>query len=144
MHEMVRRVAAVEATRAKFAGRPFRWGSVDCVKVAMFHLRKMGQQHSFGVHKAGSYRTPLSAKRALARAGHDSVDAALRAAGIVEIAPAMALTGDLLTMPGTEGLDAVCILAGPDLMLGFHEEYMDGGLEMLRIHDWAPLTGWRL
>lgn len=121
MPNLNQRAAAVRATQIRFANRPFKWGAVDCIKVAAFHVRQVGHKPA-SLAKAGKYRSALSARRALQNAGYDSLTAAIEGAGLVEIAPASALMGDLIVLPGNEGWESVLILIGPNTAFGFHEE----------------------
>lgn len=139
MTEIERRVAAVTKTRAHFAGRPFAWGKVDCAKVAAWHLRQMGHR-SIGIAKAGSYQTALSAKRALNRWGVSSLADALDKAGLPRIAPAAALIGDIVRLPGTEAFDALGIVAGNSALLAFHED--SDTIEVIRSLV-VPDVAWR-
>ncbi len=141
---MLQRVAAVTATRARFAGQPFAWGRVDCAKVVAFHLRQMGHHVRLGLAKAGTYRSALSARRALERAGHASLSAALDAAGFERIAPAAARPGDLIAQNGTDGFDAVGIVSGGRQVLGFLDG--DVGLVIFPLANWGVdiSRAWRL
>lgn len=139
MHDMNRRATAVRAVQQRYANRSFRWGSVDCVKVGAWHLRQMGYSLP-ALGKAGSYRSALSARRALKRAGFEGLGDALDAQGLMRIAPAEALLGDVLLLPGTEQWPSLGIVAGPHLVLGFHE--MADGLTVMRI-DPTAAEAWR-
>lgn len=143
MTELDRRVAAVEATKAKWEGREFQWGTCDCIRTAAFHVRQMGHKRSLGLAKAGTYRSAISARRALTRAGFDSIAAALEAAGFERIAAARVLPGDLVTSDGSDALEAVGIYAGNFAMLGFQEDSPTFGV--LRVNPGAAgmTTGWR-
>ncbi|MES3154338.1 DUF6950 family protein [Sphingomonas faeni] len=142
MSELARRTAAVEATRAHFAGKPFAWGKVDCAKIGAFHLRQMGRHDALGLSRAGTYRSALSARRALARAGHESLSAALDSIGLVRIPPAAALPGDIVLTPGTDDWEALGIIAGNDAVLSFHEDA--DGLDYARVFDWSAAEAWRV
>lgn len=119
--EMQRRAAAAQATLDRFVGRAFAWGRDDCVRLAAFHLRKMG--HRPHVAKAGSYRSALSARRALARAGHQSLEAAVDSLGLVRIPMAAAIVGDVGLLPSDAGTDealgALIVCLGNGRWLGF-------------------------
>lgn len=119
-----RRVAATEATLARFRDQPFAWGRHDCARMVMFHVRQLGWKPR--VAKAGSYSTALGARRALARAGFDSLAAAIDAHGLPRIAPARVLVGDLILSATDEeqnhGIDVVGIALGNGRVLGWHTE----------------------
>ena len=142
MTEMERRVAAVRLTMSHFAGKPFAWGRTDCAKVAAWHLRQMGHRVS-GMGKAGTYKTPLGARRALSRLGHETLTDALGAIGLLEIAPAAALPGDIVVTPGTDGFEALTIVAGNGAVLGFHEDALELGLQAIRIGNANSGRAWR-
>jgi hypothetical protein len=122
MNGMVRRATAVAATIRRFDGRPFAFGSVDCVKMAAFHLRAMGHREALGLAKAGTYRSALSARGALKRAGYDSVPGALDALGFARIAPAEALPGDLIQLAGEHELAALGLVVGNGRVFAFHQD----------------------
>lgn len=139
--DLERRIAAVNATRSHFGGRPFEWGKTDCAKVASFHLRQMGHHKPLGIEKAGTYRTALKAKRALTKAGFVSLGDALDGAGLLRIPPAAALPGDLIITPGTDDWEALTIVAGNMAILGFHEDVE--GLQVIRLTAPSLGQGWR-
>lgn len=134
MNEIERRVAAVSATWDHWRGRPHAYGTVDCAKVAAWHLRQMGRRVT-GLGKAGAYKSALAAHRALKRAGFDSLAAAMTANGLIEVPPAAALVGDIILVPGDSGHDALCIVAGNGMALAFHEDALPDGLQRVRLSD---------
>ncbi len=140
MSDLQARVDAVKATQAHFAGRPFAWGRVDCVKVAAWHLRAMGHHLGLGLNKAGTYRSALGARRALERAGHASLAAALDGV-LPRIAPAAALPGDLLIGPGTDEWEALGIYAGNGAVVGFYDG--EKGLTIVRLNSGIAGRAWR-
>lgn len=114
------RQAALEATVARFDGRPFAYGQTDCVRLAYFHLRRMGHRPQLG--KAGRYASLIGAVRALKRTGFASLPEALDGIGLPRIPPAAALVGDILALPGDGELHALQIVAGNGRVYGFHED----------------------
>lgn len=144
MHELLRRKAAVEATRDKFAGRPFAWGTVDCAKVALWHVRNLGHSARVGLSRAGTYKSPLGARKALQRAGHASLAAAIDAAGLQRIPPAAALMGDVVIYPGGDDWEAVTIVAGHRAYLGFDAMDLGAGLQVMNDLRDLPLAAWRV
>lgn len=119
-HEMVRRVDAAQATLDRFKDQPFRLGKNDCARMAAFHLRKLGYRPSLA--KAGSYKTALSARAALKRAGYDSLAAALDGLGLERIAPASAVVGDIVEMEAGDAFGALAVAVGNGRVLGYHED----------------------
>lgn len=117
---IVRRVAAAQATLDQFQGRPFAFGSDDCARMVVFHLRQFGLKPR--IAKAGSYSTLLGARRALARAGFATLADAVDAQGLLRIPPAAAVVGDLLMMPGVDDFGALAVALGNGRVLGWHED----------------------
>lgn len=114
------RQRALAATVEHFQDRPFAYGKVDCVRLAYFHLRKLG--HSPRLGKAGSYSSLVGAIRALRRTGFASLPEALDDLGLPRIPPAAVLVGDILALPGDGELHALQIVAGNGRVFGFHED----------------------
>ena len=141
MTEIERRVAAVEATIARFQGRPFAWGKVDCAKMLAWHLRKMGHRQNMGWHRAGGYSTALGAKRALRHAGFVDLPEALDQLGFTRIAPAALLAGDVVQLPGEGGLASMAIVVGNGRIFGFHQAV--AGAEVLQPAE-TPRAAWRI
>jgi hypothetical protein len=63
--DLIRRQEALDATRARFKGKPLILGKYDCIKVVRFHLVKMGHK---GLPSTGRYTNAVGARRALADA----------------------------------------------------------------------------
>lgn len=121
MNELLRRRDVAQAAVDRFQGVPFEYGKNDCARLAAFVLRQMGHRPQLG--KAGGYRSALGARRALARAGHHSLAAALDALGLLRIAPAAALPADIIMVPAEGGLDgSLQVAVGNRRTLGYHED----------------------
>lgn len=118
MHHLISRRDAAQATLLHFEGRAFAWGRADCVRLAAWHLRRMGRRVS--LLKGGQYSSERGAKLALARAGFDSLEAALDAQGFLRIPPAAALVGDLVGLEGEGGWPCLTVALGNGRVLGFH------------------------
>lgn len=117
--EPVRRQEATQATVDKFTGKPFDWNAgVHCVKLAHYHLRQMGWRK---LPKLPLVKSPLAAKKALKARGWDSITAMLDSL-LERIPPAMMRLGDIATVEGDEGFDAVFINAGPRRLFGWRED----------------------
>lgn len=119
-YEMVRRVDAAQATLDRFKDKPFAFGMNDCVRLVAFHLRKMGYSPSLA--KAGTYKTAISARAALKRAGYDSLGAALDALGLPRIPPAAALVGDIVSLDAGDVFGALAVSVGNGRICGYHED----------------------
>lgn len=135
---MLRRVAAAQATVDRFKGRPFRFGTNDCARMVAFHLRQAGRPVRLA--KAGSYRSALGAARALRQLGHDSLAAALDAHDLTRIAPAAAVVGDIVELPGEPPFGALSVAVGNGRVLGYHED--TAGAEILQ--PTAFVAAWKL
>lgn len=121
VNPLVRRQKAVRATMARFAGREFALGSVDCAKLAAFHLKQLG--HKVRLSKAGHYKTLLGAQAALRRMGYETLPDALDGHGLTRIAPAFAVLGDIVTFESGFAIGALGIVHGNGNMLSFHESH---------------------
>lgn len=115
--DLLRRQAGLEKTLAKYRDKPFEWGRFDCVAMLRSHLVAMGHKR---VPKLPGYGSATAARRALKEAGFADV-AALLDSLLPRIAPAFALPGDVLTVQGDAGLDAVTISLGHKAF-GWHED----------------------
>lgn len=136
--EPVRRKEATQATLDKFKGQPFDWSEGrHCVRLAHFHLRQMGQKPP----TLPRIRSALAAKRALKERGWASVSDMLDSI-LVRIPPAMMLTGDIVTVPGADGLDAIFICAGPRKFIGWREDVEECVILDVEMHQIA--MAWRV
>ena len=135
---MVDRVRLTQATVDRFRGREFRFGSVDCVRVAAWHVRQFGYRPQLG--KAGAYKTAIGARAALKRAGFDTIADGLDALGLERVAPAAAWVGDIVMGEGDDAFGALGIMLGNEAMLGFHE-HAAGAAILRRVH---VATAWRV
>lgn len=115
--QYLQRVEAANATVSKFKGKRLKWGSVDCLQIAAYCLRKLGHQKPTGGIRP--YKTSSGALRSFREAGYADLIEAVDAYGLVSIAPAMAMAGDLIAYPaigfGGYGLG---IALGDNKMLG--------------------------
>ncbi|PZQ55259.1 MAG: hypothetical protein DI555_07865 [Novosphingobium pentaromativorans] len=121
MMPLERRHAAIEATMAKFRDQPFQWGRVDCARVAAFHLKQLG--YKIAISKAGRYRTALGAAKALGRLGYASLSEMADGLGLVPIAPARMLLGDLAEIEGDSPVGTVALYAGNGNVFAFHQDH---------------------
>ena len=123
-----RRRDAAQATLDYWAGKPFSWGVCDCSRIVAWHLRQLG--YNAGLSRFGRYRTALGARAALRRGGHETIGDVLDGLLLARIAPAFALTGDIVLGAGTDSFGAFGIMLGNGAMLGFHEDA--AGVSVLR------------
>lgn len=116
--DLLRRQRATQQTLDRYRKKRFDWrAGVTCVHFARFHLKNMGH----AVPTVPRIRSALAAKRALAENGWHDVGAMLDSM-MPRIAPAMMRLGDLATVPGEGGMDAILICAGPQAVMGWHAE----------------------
>ena len=120
MHPMIRRQQAAQACVDRFLGKPHEWGVRDCIKLSLHVLHKMGHK---GV-KAPAYRSERGGLRALKKMGHGNLVDAVDGLGLVRIAPAAALPGDLIALKAADGDPFGCALTvalGNGRVLGWVE-----------------------
>lgn len=141
-HHLIRRRDAAQATLDQWRDVPFRLGHADCVRMVASHLRRLG--YTVRLPSAGSYRTWRTARATLARLGHAGVAEWLDSLGLVRIAPAATIVGDIVQLSSGEGMDD---LAGLSVVLGngrvanWHEHAPRGGVQVMQPH--AYMAAWR-
>lgn len=119
-HALVCRRDAAQATLDRFGDQPFTWGKRDCCRMVAFHLKLLGYRPQLA--KGGTYSSLLGATRALARAGVESLAAALDALSLPRIAPAAAIVGDIIAIPSEGPLDALAVALGNGRALAYHQD----------------------
>lgn len=104
------RAAATESVLERFRDKPFDWAGANCIRLARAQAKAMGHD----VPPVPVFRSPLGAKRALAKQGAASVSELLDARFQRLPAPSFAWLGDLVTLPGDPAheLEAVGIADG--------------------------------
>ena len=121
---MVRRVQAAQTTLDRWSVRPMKLGTSDCVRMTAAHLRLLG--YRVKLPPSGSYRTIKGAFKALKERGFESIADALNAMGLERIAPAAAVVGDVVMMPGVDGLGALTIQLTNGRVIGYHDDAPGG------------------
>ncbi len=126
--DLIRRKLATEKTMAKFRTRAFDWKKgATCVHLARFHLLAMGHR----IEPLPRIRGPVGAARALKERGWDDVAAMLDAQpSLTRIAPSQMLLGDLAALPDVSGFHGVVINVARHKLLGWHQDHMQGLVEM--------------
>lgn len=139
MSILLRQRDAAQATLDRFCGPALAWGTYDCAKMVVFHLRQL--DITLSIAKAGRYSTLLGATRSLKRLGFDRLSEVLDGRGLTRIVPAARIAGDIVEMPGDEGPGSLAIALGNGRVLGYHESLVGADvlqpLEMLAA--WRPL-----
>ncbi|WP_374649110.1 hypothetical protein [Rhizorhabdus sp.] len=134
-----KRVVAAQLLLDEWRDRPFSWKKgVTCVRLTAAHLRRMGYVPPLA--KAGRFASALGARRALERAGFASLSDALDSMGLERIAPASAIVGDIIELPGEAPFNALTVAMGNGRVLGFHQD-MEGAA-VLQPSDY--IGAWRV
>lgn len=116
---LVRRQYATQATLDRFRGKAFSWsGGKTCLHLMHAHLQHCGVK----VPRLPSVRSPLGAKKALARRGCANMAEVIDSLGIERLpAPAMLTVGDLAYRSSADGMGGVLICVGANQLLGWTE-----------------------
>ncbi|WP_411340303.1 hypothetical protein V6U71_21445 [Sphingopyxis sp. J-6] len=135
------RVERTERTLRAWRERPFQW---CCVQMARAHARNMGHRKLPVVPEVAS---AAEAVRALKAMGYVSIAAMMDAHFERLPAPAFALVGDLLLLPGEDGradvLGAIGIADGSGNIWAWHDAGT-GRLDVIKQAQAAAVAGWRL
>ncbi|WP_242095415.1 hypothetical protein [Sphingomonas sp. CROZ-RG-20F-R02-07] len=118
-HEMIRRVAAAQATLEEFRDKPFKMGERDCVRMVAAHLRRLG--YKVRLPAKGSYASVKTALKALRVRGFGTLADALDAMGLERVAPAATLPGDIVQGESADALGALGIVLSNGRLVGYHE-----------------------
>lgn len=111
------RADAAQYAFNKYQGTAFAWGSDDCLHLARTVLIKQGAK---GLPKVPAYKSELTAIRRLKRQGFETLPDLLGSI-CTELPLAMAITGDLATVPGKGSFSAIIVCAG-NSWLGWNPE----------------------
>ncbi|WP_295217342.1 hypothetical protein [uncultured Brevundimonas sp.] len=115
--QYLQRVEAANATVQKFKGKSLKWGSVDCLQIAAHCLNRLG--HNKPTSGVRPYKTASGALRSFREAGYENLIEAVNAYGLIPIAPAMAMAGDIIAYPAINfGGYGLGIALGDNKMLG--------------------------
>lgn len=116
---LVKRANLTQKTWDKYKAQPMDWVGADCLKMARSHLVGFGHN----CPRIPKYNGPISALKALKKAGHDDLKSLFDAMeGLPSIPPAAALIGDLCVMKGDGPLDAIVINMGGGKVYGWHDD----------------------
>lgn len=133
-----RRRDTVEACRKLIEARPYEPGKRDCLKLLLKAVRSMGG--STTIAKGAKYSTEAGALRQLKQRGFNDLPSAIDAGGLVRMAPAAALPGDILGLRTAESAFgiAVAIYVGNGKALTFVN-----GFGMIGKLMEPPVVAWR-
>ena len=137
---LVRRVEIAQEALDTFAGKPFAWGTNDCARLAALVLRRAGYKPNLA--QFGDYRSDLSARRALKRRKMESVLDWIDSVGLMRIAPASALPGDLIAFPGAGGWDGLSVVLGNGRVLVFTETAGAAACSVIAANLGAAVAAW--
>ncbi|TCP30688.1 hypothetical protein [Sphingomonas sp. BK235] len=138
MTELVRRVAAAQATLNGARDKPFRLGRNDCARMVAGHLRRMG--HQVRLPTSGSYASLKGAVKALAARGYADLPAAMDGMGFERIAPAAALPGDVLALPAESPIGCLAVVLNNGRACGFVEDAVGAAV----IQPVEYVAAWRI
>jgi hypothetical protein len=118
-----KRRRVVERTMQRFAGKAFKLGSNDCVKMMKFHAVQMGHK----LPSTGHYTTEKEAVRQLKKQGARNVEQVMDKL-FERIPPASMLLGDFAMPPSDPEAEAnklgtILIKVAPLKYLGWHPEH---------------------
>jgi hypothetical protein len=137
---MVIRGEAAQACIDRFSGKPMKWGTVDCAKIAAHNLRQLGIATS--LMKGAVYTSEMGAAKALRARGFKGLSDAMDAIDrVFRIPPAMATTGDVigLACDGELWDMALVVSVGNGRVLGIK----DGFCAVLQPDMTQALAAWR-
>lgn len=124
MNNLIMRQQACEVLVNQFKGQPFQWGKVDCMRVSIDHVRRMGSKVDL-LDRAGTWASEKAALRSLSRVCRSvglepSLANIMAASGLTPIAPAEALPGDIVGTAADAPWDlSLGISLGNGHILGF-------------------------
>lgn len=117
---LAKRAAATKATYDHFLGKPFSWRGRTCVHVLRYHLRQMGHRPP----AMPQFRSAVGALSALKAQGADDLAGLCRTLGLIEIAPAGMIVGDVAMLPGdegrTDGIHGALVICAGNKFMGWH------------------------
>lgn len=117
---LIERVESTQKTIDYWLGQEFEWGVADCGQMVGWHLEQAGI--TTPLKDARAYTTDIGAKRAMKALGADSMEDLIDRLGFERIAPAMAIVGDIVGLPGGTDDDqwtALGVHTGQDKILAF-------------------------
>lgn len=118
---MTRRKDAAQACLTRFADKPYEVGKRDCTKMALHLLHKLSIRAAFA--KGVRYSSEIGGVKFLKRSGFDTLIQAVDGLGLLRIAPAAALVGDLVALPTTSPLGSLAVCVGPGQLLAYGEDF---------------------
>jgi cell wall-associated NlpC family hydrolase len=137
---LVRRVEIAQEALDTFAGKPFAWGSNDCARLAALVLRRAGYKPKLS--QFGDYRSDLAARKALKARKMKSVVDWIDSVGVMRVAPAATLPGDLIAFPGAGGWEGLAVVLGNGRVLAFTEAAEKGAASIVAANLGLAVAAW--
>ena len=133
------RAAATEITLAETRDAPFDWAGQNCIRLARRQACNMGHK----VAKVPNFKSAVGAARALKRQGAENLEQLLDKWFERHDAPAFAIIGDLVLLPGEDGFDSICITDGRGNLFGWHDSDLSK-MSVIKAADADIIAAWRL
>ena len=121
-----RRKRAAEACRKRFHHKAYKPGTRDCPLLGLHDLRQLGVSVPWA--KGLRWKSEAEGLKTLKALGFASLIEALDSLGLARIAPARALTADIIALPTTHKLGALAICMkddGGQTLLGYTDASPD-------------------
>lgn len=134
------RVTAAQGLLDNWRGRPFAWGSADCLHLFVDAMARRGAPVDLGAVEYGDLKGAL---RAVKARGHASLEAAIDAHGLLRIPPAAMLACDLVALPSETKMCALTVALGNGRVLGFWSPADDIIPVVHVLQPKAFVTAWR-
>lgn len=129
------RAEATQKTIDQFYDQPFEWGVADCAILACRHLDNLGIANP--LDKVIGYTDEKGARKALVKLGVKGMEELADKQGFERIAPAAAILGDLVAIPGgeegNEWLGLGVALANGRILAFANDKAMIGPVEVATI-----------
>lgn len=142
---LAERADALTRVLIKYRDKPFDWAGANCIRLARAMAVEMGHE----VPPVPLFRSPLGAKRALAKQGAATVEELLDKWFPRLSAPAFAMMGDLVSLPadpesaeGRMGLSAIGLVDGQGHLFAWHQDCEC--MTTIRMFEADTGAAWRL
>lgn len=115
--DLVQRMTATQKTVDLYKRKSLVWGKFDCAQMMNAHRVHLGLKRI----RIPSYGSPLSARKAIAEMGFDSLAQGMDH-HFSRVEPSRVLMGDFVEMPGGQGFSGLTVSVGNGRVIGFHED----------------------
>lgn len=114
--DLVKRIAATQATVDAFKGKEFTEGKCDCVQLVLAHARHMGRRI-----KVPRYGDNKSAAAAIRELGFKTLGQAMDH-HFRRIERHQIMAADIVEVPGENGFSSLMVAVGNGRTIGFHQD----------------------